>query len=56
MSTVVAIILLVGIGGMAISVNEFTLRGIDLAGIVGVVLNLILPKSKTAATQGTVIE
>jgi uracil permease len=54
--TIVAIILVVGIGGMAISVNEFTLRGIGLAGIVGVVLNLILPKSKTAATQDQVVE
>lgn len=49
--TIVAIILVVGIGGMAVSINEFTLRGIGLAGIVGVVLNLILPKSKTVATQ-----
>lgn len=49
--TIVAVILVVGIGGMAVSVNEFTLRGIGLAGIVGVVLNLILPKSKTVATQ-----
>jgi uracil permease len=54
--TIVAIILVVGIGGMAISVNEFTLRGIGLAGIVGVVLNLILPKSKTAAAQDQVVE
>jgi uracil permease len=53
---IVAIILVAGIGGMTISVNEFTLRGIGLAGIVGVVLNLILPKSKTAATQGPVVE
>jgi xanthine/uracil permease len=41
---------------MAISVNEFTLRGIGLAGIVGVVLNLILPKSKTAAAQDSLVE
>lgn len=54
--TIVAIILVTGIGGMAISVNEFTLRGIGLAGIVGVLLNLILPKSKTAATQDPVVE
>jgi uracil permease len=54
--TIVAIILVVGIGGMAISVNEFTLRGIGLAGIVGVVLNLILPKSNAAAIQDPAIE
>ncbi len=54
--TIVAIILVTGIGGMVISVNEFTLRGIGLAGIVGVVLNLILPKGKTAETQDPVVE
>jgi uracil permease len=43
---IVALILVFGIGGMAFSVSEFTLRGIGLAGIVGVILNLILPKSK----------
>ena len=37
---IVAIILVFGIGGMQI----FTLGGIGLAGIVGVVLNLVLPK------------
>ena len=49
--TIVALILVVGIGSMAISVNEFTLRGIGLAGIMGVVLNLILPKSKAEENQ-----
>ena len=38
--SIVAIILVFGIGGMTI----FTLGGIGLAGIVGVVLNLVLPK------------
>ena len=39
---IVAIILVFGIGGMTI----FTLGGIGLAGIAGVVLNLVLPKRK----------
>ena len=39
---IVAIILVFGIGGMQI----FTLGGIGLAGIVGVLLNLVLPKRK----------
>ncbi len=39
---IVAIILVFGIGGMSI----FTLGGIGLAGIIGVVLNLILPGKK----------
>jgi uracil permease len=41
---IIALILVFGIGGMAFSVGEFSLKGIGLAGIVGVVLNLILPK------------
>ena len=39
---IVAVILVFGIGGMSI----FTLGGIGLAGIVGVLLNLILPKKQ----------
>jgi uracil permease len=40
---IVALILVFGIGGMTFSVNEFTLKGIGLAGIIGVILNLVLP-------------
>jgi uracil permease len=41
--TIIALILVFGIGGMAFSVSDFTMKGIGLAGIVGVTLNLILP-------------
>jgi len=41
---IVAIIVVFGIGGMTFSAGEFTLKGIGLAGITGVLLNLILPK------------
>jgi uracil permease len=40
---IVAIILVFGIGGMSLYAGEFTLQGIGLAGIVGVLLNLVLP-------------
>jgi uracil permease len=40
--SIVAIILVFGIGGMTL----FTLGGIGLAGIIGVVLNLVLPNKK----------
>ena len=43
---IVALILVFGIGGMTFSVAEFSLKGIGLAGIIGVVLNLILPNRK----------
>ena len=45
---IVSIILTVGIGGAQISYGNFSLAGIGLASIVGVILNLVLPnKSKS---------
>ncbi len=44
--TIVALILVFGIGGMAFSMGEFSLEGIGLAGVSGVILNLILPGKK----------
>jgi len=41
---IVSIILTIGIGGAQISYGNFSLAGIGLASIVGVILNLILPK------------
>ncbi len=43
---IVALILVCGIGGMSLDFGIFTLGGIGLAGVLGVVLNLILPKRK----------
>jgi uracil permease len=40
---IVSIILTVGIGGAVIDFGAFSLGGIGLASVVGVVLNLILP-------------
>lgn len=40
---IVSIVLSVGIGGASLSFKEFTLSGIGLASVVGVLLNLILP-------------
>jgi uracil permease len=40
---IVSLVLVFGIGGMAFSMGEFSMKGIGLSGIVGVVLNLILP-------------
>jgi uracil permease len=44
--TIVALILVCGIGGMVLPIGKFTLGGIGLAGILGVILNLILPGKK----------
>ena len=43
--TIVAVILVFGIGGMNFDLTVVKLGGIGLAGLVGVVLNLILPKA-----------
>ena len=47
--SIVALILVFGIGGMSFSAGEFTLQGIGLAGILGVLLNLVLPGKKPNA-------
>jgi uracil permease len=44
--TIVALILVCGIGGMVLPFGKFTLGGIGLSGILGVVLNLILPAQR----------
>lgn len=43
---IVALIVVLGIGGMAFETGEFTLKGIGLAGLVGVILNLVLPNAR----------
>ena len=40
---IVGIILVTGVGGLSFSAGEFALEGIALAGVLGVVLNLVLP-------------
>ncbi|WP_300671832.1 uracil-xanthine permease family protein [Desulfoluna sp.] len=44
--TIVALILVFGIGGMSFSAGQFTLQGIGLAGVLGVILNLVLPRCR----------
>jgi len=44
--SIVALILVFGIGGMSFSAGEFTLQGIGLAGIIGVTMNLVLPQER----------
>jgi uracil permease len=41
---IVSVIMTVGIGGAMIEYENFSLAGIGLASVVGVILNLILPK------------
>lgn len=46
---IVAVILVFGIGGMEFSAGAFSIKGIGLAGIVGLVLNFILPEERENA-------
>jgi uracil permease len=48
---IVALILVFGIGGMTVSLGKFALEGIGLSGILGVFLNLVLPKSRSSRTE-----
>lgn len=43
---IVALVIVFGMGGMVINIGEVTFSGIGLAGITGVVLNLVLPYRK----------
>ncbi len=47
---IISMILVLGIGGMQFSIGTFTLGGIGLAGVVGVLLNLLLPREKVIET------
>lgn len=41
---IVSLVVIMGVGGMTFSMGEFKLAGIGLAALVGVVLNLVLPR------------
>ncbi len=43
---IVSVVLIIGIGDMVISYGRISLGGIGLAGVVGVILNLVLPEGK----------
>jgi len=43
---IISLIMVLGIGGMSFSAGAFTVKGIGLAGIAGVILNLVLPGKK----------
>jgi uracil permease len=40
------VVLTIGIGGAILKSGNFSLGGIGLAAVVGIILNLILPKTK----------
>ncbi len=46
---ITSLVLVFGLGGMALNYGEFTLQGIGLSAIVAIVLNIILPQNKAEA-------
>ena len=40
---IVSLILIPGVGGLSLGISEFALKGIGLAGILGVAANFLLP-------------
>lgn len=44
--SIVALILVCGIGGMHLGGSQFSLEGVSLCAILGIVLNLVLPKAE----------
>lgn len=50
---ITSVILVVGIGNMAVCCGRITISGIGLAGVVGVLLNLVLPDDSPAASPGS---
>jgi uracil permease len=48
---IISMILVLGIGGAEIPIGNFALGGIGLAGVVGVLLNLVLPREKAGAEE-----
>lgn len=48
---IASVILVVGIGGAALQIGPFRLQGMALATVVGVLLNLVLPKSAPQVEQ-----
>ena len=45
---IVSLILTTGIGGAVLQIGSISMTGIGLSALVGIVLNLILPKTKEA--------
>ena len=47
---IVSVTLVTGIGGLGLTIGNFSLQGISLCGVLAVVLNLVLPREATEAT------
>ena len=50
--TIVSLILILGVGGLSLGIGELALKGIGLAGILGVAANLLLPLPLVRSQKG----
>ncbi len=48
---IISMIMVLGIGGAEIPIGDFALVGVGLAGVLGVLLNLVLPREKAGAEE-----
>jgi uracil permease len=48
---IISMIMVLGIGGAEIPIGDFALGDIGLAGVLGVLLNLVLPREKAGAAD-----
>ena len=48
---IISVTLTIGIGGVVLTWGNFTISGIGLSALVGVILNLILPQTKVEKTE-----
>ena len=48
---IISVTLTVGIGGAVLTWGNFTISGIGLSALVGVILNLILPQTEVEKTE-----
>jgi uracil permease len=53
---IIAVVLIVGIGGATLEAGTFRLGGIGLSGVVGVLLNLLLPGAPRETTASHVVD
>ncbi len=48
---IMSVMLTMGLGGAGLSAGKFSITGIGLAAVIGVVLNLILPRTKNVEKE-----
>ncbi len=53
---IIAVVLIVGIGGATLQAGTFTLGGIGLSGVVGILLNLVLPGAPREAVASHIVD